>query len=459
MINKKNYDKTILMTILALAWPTVLEQFLQTIVQYIDTAMVGQLGARATAAIGISTSVNWLINSPLSAAGVGLTAYIAKSIGAKQYENAKKASVQAIFLTLGLGIFIGILTLSISPFLPNWLGAETSIQKEAATYFAIICMPMLFRASIILFGAVLRAAGDTKTPMRVNVTMNLINIILNYIFIYNTRTIKISSFIFTIWGAGLGTVGAGLGTAISYIIGGLYMIIVWYRTPVISPAHESIHINKQILHSCVKVGFPVALERTFSCLGHVVFTSLVANLGTIAFAAHTIALTAEEAFYIPGYGMQAAAATLSGNAVGASDNARLKNITRTLLWLIVLIMVVSGSLLFLNASFIMSIFTKDSDVIHLGTTVLKMVAISEPVFGIAVILEGIFNGVGDTLIPFIISLSCMWGIRILPTYLCIHFWNATLPTVWCCMIANNVCQGCIMFFRYKRGNWNPIEKK
>ncbi|MSS62845.1 MATE family efflux transporter [Velocimicrobium porci] len=459
MINKENYNKAILISILTLAWPTVLEQFLQTIVQYIDTAMVGQLGAKATAAVGISTTVNWLINSPLSAAGVGLTAYIAKSIGAKQYENAKKASVQSIFLTLSLGIFIGILTLGISPFLPNWLGAEASIQKEASTYFAIICLPMLFRASIILFGAVLRAAGDTKTPMRVNVTMNLINIILNYIFIYDTKTIKISSATFTIWGAGLGTTGAGLGTAISYVIGGLYMIIVWYRTPVISPAHQSIRINRHILHACVKVGFPVALERTFSCLGHVVFTSLVANLGTIAFAAHTIALTAEEAFYIPGYGMQAAAATLSGNAVGAGDNLKLKHITRTLLWLIVAIMAASGGLLFFNASFIMSIFTKDSDVIHLGTTVLKMVAISEPVFGIAVILEGIFNGVGDTLVPFFISLSCMWGIRILMTYLFIHFGNANLPTIWCCMIANNVCQGCIMFFRYKRGNWNPIGKK
>lgn len=449
-------DKAILITILALAWPTVLEQFLQTIVQYIDTAMVGQLGAKATATVGLSTTINWLINSPLSAAGVGLTAYIAKSIGAKQYENSKKASVQSIFLTLFLGIFIGCITLGVSPFLPNWLGAESSIQKDASIYFAIICFPMLFRASIILFGAVLRAAGDTRTPMRVNVTMNIINIILNFFLIYDTRTIEFSSTSMTIWGAGLGTTGAGLGTAISYVIGGLSMIFVWYRTPVISPAHEPVRISKHILHACIKVGFPVALERTFSCLGHVVFTSLVANLGTVAFAAHTIALTAEEAFYIPGYGMQAAAATLAGNAIGAQDNTHLRKTTHTFLWLIVLIMTVSGSLLFFNAGLIMSIFTKDIEVISIGTTVLKMVAVSEPIFGVAVILEGIFNGVGDTLVPFLISLSCMWGIRILFTYFCIHFWKADLAAVWSCMIANNVFQGSIMFMRYKHGKWNPI---
>lgn len=456
-MNKKfKHDKAILITILALAWPTILEQFLQTIVQYIDTAMVGQLGAKATAAVGISTTINWLINSPLTAAGVGLTAYIAKAIGAKQYDNAKEASIQGIFLTLFLGVVIGGITLSVSPVLPSWLGAEATIQKDASVYFTIICLPMLFRASIILFGAVLRAAGDTKTPMRVNVTMNIINIILNYFLIYDTRTVHISSSSITIWGADLGTMGAALGTAISYVIGGIFMIFVWYRTPMVSPSHEPILINKPILSACVKIGFPVALERTFSCLGHVVFTSLVANLGTIAFAAHTIALTAEEAFYIPGYGMQAAAATLAGNAVGAEDSMRLKKITQTFLWLIVFIMVISGGLLLFNARFIMSIFTKDCSVIAIGTSVLKMVAISEPIFGVAVILEGIFNGVGDTLIPFFISLSCMWGIRILLTYFCIHYWNADLTTVWYCMIANNVCQGSIMLVRYKRGKWNPI---
>lgn len=447
------------LAIVTLAWPTLLEQMLQTLVQYIDAAMVGRIGADATATVGMSTSVTWLVNGPLFAMGIGFMAFISRCMGAKSYKDVKRASVQSVLVTMVAGVVVGVLTLLISPVLPVWMGVEEKIRHDASLYFAIICLPMLFRSVIIIFGAVLRAVGDTKTPMLVNVCMNIVNIILNYIFIYDTRMIQIAGKNVKMFGFGYGAVGAGIGTAVSFVVGGILMTIALYKNFYVSPKGCKIRPERTILAPCIRVGLPVAMERMATCLGHVVFASLVTGLGTVAFAAHSIALTVEQAFYIPGYGMQTASATLAGNAIGANDQRRLQALTRMLITMILVVMTASGALLFLFAPQLLSIFTKEHEVIALGTVVLRMVAVSEPMFGVLVILEGIFNGVGDTVKPFYYALFSMWGVRVFLTFLCVHVFHLGLYAVWGCMIANNVCLGSLFIIRYFRGEWNPLRKE
>lgn len=368
-------------------------------------------------------------------------------------------SVQSVLVTMVAGVVVGVLTLLISPVLPVWMGVEEKIRHDASLYFAIICLPMLFRSVIIIFGAVLRAVGDTKTPMLVNVCMNIVNIILNYIFIYDTRMIQIAGKNVKMFGFGYGAVGAGIGTAVSFVVGGILMTIALYKNFYVSPKGCKIRPERTILAPCIRVGLPVAMERMATCLGHVVFASLVTGLGTVAFAAHSIALTVEQAFYIPGYGMQTASATLAGNAIGANDQKRLQALTRMLITMILVVMTASGALLFLFAPQLLSIFTKEHEVIALGTVVLRMVAVSEPMFGVLVILEGIFNGVGDTVKPFYYALFSMWGVRVFLTFLCVHVFHLGLYAVWGCMIANNVCLGSLFIIRYFRGEWNPLRKE
>ena len=447
------------LAIVTLAWPTLLEQMLQTLVQYIDAAMVGRIGADATATVGMSTSVTWLVNGPLFAMGIGFMAFISRCMGAKSYKAVKRASVQYVLVTMVAGGVVGVLTLLISPVLPVWMGVEEKIRHDASLYFAIICLPMLFRSAIIIFGAVLRAVGDTKTPMLVNVCMNIVNIILNYIFIYDTRMTQIAGKNVKMFGFGYGAVGAGIGTAVSFVVGGILMTIALYKNFYVSPKGCKIRPERTILAPCIRVGLPVAMERMATCLGHVVFASLVTGLGTVAFAAHSIALTVEQAFYIPGYGMQTASATLAGNAIGANDQRRLQALTRMLITMILVVMTASGALLFLFAPQLLSIFTKEHEVIALGTVVLRMVAVSEPMFGVLVILEGIFNGVGDTVKPFYYALFSMWGVRVFLTFLCVHVFHLGLYAVWGCMIANNVCLGSLFIIRYFRGEWNPLRKE
>lgn len=448
-----------LKTIVLLAWPTVLEQILQTAVSYVDSAMVGRIGAHATAAVGCTTTINWLVNSSISALSIGFLAYISKEIGAKRPENARKAAAQATLVTLIVGVFFTIVSLLLSRQVPVWMQAGPDILEDAARYFFILYAPMLFRTAAIMFGTCLRAAGDTKTPLVVNTLVNLVNIVLNFLMIYETRTLTLFGKNFTMFGFGMGVSGAALASAIAFCVGGIGMTLSVFRHPMLSPKGLSIKPDGNILRPCLKVALPCALQRFGTSFGYVAFASTINTLGTTAIAAHSIANTAESAFYIPGYGMQTAAATLAGNCYGANDKQRMKQLTRMMIVLEVLLMTLSGAALFASAKVLMSLFTADAAVIALGATVLRMVAVTEPIYGIAVILEGIFQGVGDTKYTFFCNLLGMWGMRIVGTFICIRFLGLGLVSAWACMIAHNIVLGTLLMVRYLRGTWNPLNRQ
>lgn len=199
---KKKLNTELIAVILSLAWPTMLEQLMQTAVQYIDTAMVGALGTQATAAVGATSTVNWLIGSTISAMSVGFLAFIAKARGANDEQGTKRAVSQAVLAVVVTGILFTVLTLSLSGVIPVWMQVDKSIRRLASQYFFILYVPMLFRTASIIFGTVLRAAGDTKTPMKIGMAVNVINIILNFLLIYPTREVTFFVWNITLPGAG-----------------------------------------------------------------------------------------------------------------------------------------------------------------------------------------------------------------------------------------------------------------
>ena len=220
-----NESHAMIAVIWALAWPTMLEQLMQTAVQYIDTAMVGALGTQATAAVGATTTVNWLIGSSISALSIGFLAFIAKACGAGDKEASKKAAAQAVLTVLVVGIFFTIATLSLSSVIPVWMQVDPAIRDLAAKYFFILYTPMLFRAATIIFGTLLRAAGDTRTPMKIGVWVNIINVVLNFLLIYDTRTLSVWGVNLWIPGAGMGVIGAAVASAVSVAFGGIAIML------------------------------------------------------------------------------------------------------------------------------------------------------------------------------------------------------------------------------------------
>lgn len=451
-------DWGVLSFVISLAGPTMLEQLMQTAVQYIDTAMVGSLGTDATAAVGATSTIGWMVGSSLHAIGVGFLAFIAKAIGAGNEKEASRTASQAVLVTMIAGLLFTGLALGLSPMIPVWMQVDPAVQNLASQYFFILYAPMLFRSASIIFGTMLRAAGDTKTPMRAGIWVNITNIVLNYFMIYPTRTVSLGDFSLLIPGAGLGVIGAALASAIAFTLGGILISRAFWKHSLLSPRGQSFRPDWSILKPCMKVAFPNMLQRFATSFGYVAFAAMINSVGEIATAAHTIANTVESAFYIPAFGMQTAAATLTGNALGAKDNEKLKKMCRMCLYIEIFLMLISGSLLFLLAPLMMQIFSSNPEVIQLGTTVLRMVAVTEPFYGVAIIIEGMLMGTGDTFTPFIYSVLGMWGIRILGTFFCTQFWGMGLVSAWACMILHNLFLFTAFTARYVSGRWNPMHK-
>ena len=453
----KRLDRNMIRVILALAWPTMLEQLMQTAVQYIDTAMVGSLGTQATAAVGATTTVGWLIGGMVSAWGVGFLSFIAQACGAKDRDAAAKAVAQAVIVTVTAGVVFTGITLSLSGLVPRWMQVEEAIRPMASQYFFILYLPMLPRAATIIFGTVLRAAGDTKTPMKVGVWVNIINVVLNFLLIYPTRPMTLLGLSFTMPGAGWGVVGAAAASAIAVTVGGVYITVVLWKHPMISPRGQRFKPDWRILRPCFRVAVPNMFQRFGTSLGYVAFAAMINALGEVATAAHTVANTVESLFYIPGYGMQTAAATLAGNAYGAKDGQRMKALARMFIPIEVTLMILSGGLLFIFAPMLVDIFSNDAPVIALGTTVLRMVAVSEPFYGFSIIVEGLMQGVGRTKLPFIFNVAGMWVVRIVGTWICTTFLGMGLVSAWACMIAHNLLLFGLFLWCYVKGEWNPMQ--
>ena len=457
-MRKRMLNTSMIATILALAWPTMLEQLMQTAVQYIDTAMVGSLGTHATAAVGATTTVNWLIGSTISALGIGFLSFIARAYGAGDKQGASKAVSQAVIVTVIVGATFTALTLGLSGLVPVWMRVDKNIRDLASQYFFILYLPMLPRTATIIFGTALRAAGDTKTPMKVGIWVNIINVVLNFLLIYPTREQSVFGLTFTMPGADWGVVGAAAASAIAFAFGGIRITWVLWKHPMISPHGADFKPDMTILRPCMKVALPNMLQRFGTSLGYVAFASMINSLGEVSTAAHTIANTVESAFYIPGYGMQTAAATLAGNAYGANDKKRMNELARMFLPLEIILMILSGGALFLLAPPLVRIFSDNPAVIGLGVTVLRMVAVSEPFYGFSIIVEGMMFGVGNTKKPFVFNILGMWGVRILGTYFCTQLLGYGLISAWACMIAHNMLLFVLFFYCYVRKKWNPLEK-
>ncbi len=427
---KQTYYKTALRSLISLSIPTILEEVLSTLLQYVDTAMVGHLGEKATAAVSTTATIGWLIHSIPSAIAVAVLAIASKANGAGDETKLKKLAGQSILYAFTIGALLEIIVLVLSPYIPVWMGVEPEIVKPASTYFTITSISLIFRAASRVFSAMIRSIKDTKSPMFISVGENALNIVLNTVFIY---------------GLNLGVTGAAIASCISFGIGGIAMFLLMLGKTKLRPSKSDIKPDREILAETFTIGLP-ALGTTFvSCFGYIAFARMVSGMGTTIFAAHSIAITAEQIVYIPGYGLRVATSTLIGNALGMKDSRKLKAIEKVSILITLLIMGVNGIGLYLFAHPFMRVFTNSVNAARIGSEMLRLVAFSEPFFGLMIVLEGISYGMGRTKHVFACEAVSMWGIRILGTFLCVNVFGLGLRAVWLCMIADNICKAVLLY--------------
>jgi len=450
--HQPTFQKT-LSAVMFLAWPAIVEQIMITAVQYIDTAMVGSLGADATAAVGLTSSTMWLFWGLLAAAAAGFSVQVAQHLGAENGDAARRVTAQSLKFTVIFGLIVGAAGFALSFPLPYMLGADGYVAEQAGIYFRIMSLGMPFTLGVNMFSSVLRCAGDTKLPMVLNTAMNVLNMCGNFLLIYNTRKISIFGLTFTMWGAGWGVAGAAIasvtGTAIVCMIF-LYLIYT-KNSPIKVGKGTDYRFDRGCLRAAWRLGLPIALERVTMTSAQIVITGVIAGISTIAVATNHLAVTAESLSYAPAYGVAAAATTLVGQAIGANRKDLAMQFAKMTTYIGIGMMSLGGVVIFVFATPLISIFSSDPAVIELGRQVLRIVAFAEPLFGASIVAAGALRGAGDSKAPFLLSLATMWGVRITLSFALAG--SLGLVGIWLAMAVELMARGIVFLVRLYRGKW------
>jgi putative MATE family efflux protein len=454
-INLTNEQNSSIKVILWLTWPLFLEHILTTLVSYADTAMVGALGINATASVSISNSFVFLINGVIMALGVGITTYMAQSIGARDIEGAKAYIRHALLILIYVGVPLSGLVVLLNRQIPQWMGAKPEILDTAATYLLITSLFRIFGLASMILGGVFRGCGDTKTPLRINIAVNLINVAGNYLLINPSHEILVGTLSIPMWGANLGVAGAAWSTGISWLIGGIVMIIMLYTkdSPTRISIHDSMRMDKVLMKRIVSISIPAMLERFCMSTAGIVFTKAVASLGTVVVAANSVYVTAESISFMPGFAFASAVTVLVGQALGAKKVPLAKRFTYATMALSASVLAIAGFALYLFARPLVSLFTPDEEAIRLAVRCLRIVAFIQPIQVAAWVLAGALRGAGDTKGPFYITAICNWGIRSLGAWLCIRVFGLGLPEAVLCACADCCLRMVLSWLRFRKCKW------
>lgn len=441
-----------------LSIPAVIAQLSSIIMQYIDAAMVGHLGAEASASIGLVSTTTWLFWGLCSAITAGFSVQVAHRIGAGDMAGARAVLRQSLTATLVFSLMLAAIGMSISGMLPVWLGGDPSIRHDASLYFFIFSLFLPAMQMNFLAGGMLRCSGNMHIPSIMGVTMCALDVIFNFLLIFPTRTLDIAGITFTMPGAGLGVCGAALGTvAAEALVAGIMLRYLWTRSSTLKLTGErgSFRPQATTLKTAFRIGFPMCMEHVVICGAQIMTTVIVAPLGVFAIAANSFAITAESLCYMPGYGIAEAATTLVGQSIGAARRKLTLSFARITVLMGMGIMALMGILMYIFAPGIIGLMTPVEEIRQLGVMALRIEAFAEPMFAASIVAYGVFVGAADTIVPCLMNFFSIWAVR-----LSLAAWLAPtlgLKGVWIAMCVELCFRGAIFLIRLTRERWLKLK--
>ena len=341
----------------------------------------------------------------------------------------------------------------ISGRVPVWLGGEEEILADSTAYFRVYCLSIPFLMLRQMSNGMMQSTGDMKTPSILSSLTCLLNVFLNMLMIFPTRTAVVFGYELLIPGAGLKVVGAGLASALSEVVislTSLYFLAV--KNEKISLQNKgSWRFRRKTVATAARIAVPLSLDQSFMCGAYVAGTRIVAGLGTVAVAANSLAITAESLCYMPGYGIGAAATAIIGQTIGAGRPDLTKSFSRVSVYLGMLLMALTGGIMYLCAPLVFSLLTVSREAAELGTQVLRIELIAEPLYGASICCAGVFRGAGDTLRPSMMNLVSMWCVRIIPAVFLVP--KMGLQGYWTAMAIELCFRGIVFLVRLYRGRW------
>lgn len=437
-----------------LSIPSIVAQLSSIVMQYIDASMVGSLGADASASIGLVSTTTWLFGGLCMAATAGFSVQVAHRIGANDFTEARAVLRQGL-VAIGLfGLTLALIGVSISGFLPGWLGGDEAIRRDASLYFFIYALFLPVLQMNFLAGSMLRCSGNMHMPSLAGVLMCVFDVIFNFFLIFPSRDIRLGSFTLFMPGAGLGVEGAALGTVLAETIAaGLLLWFLLTRSPQLrlTKEHGRFRPTAATLRKALHIGLPMGIEHAVICGAQIMTTVIVAPLGIFAIAANSFAITAESLCYMPGYGIADAATTLVGQSMGAGRRDLTRRFAYITVFMGMLIMGVMGVIMYVAAPQIIGVMTPVDEIRELGVMALRIEAFAEPMFAAAIVAYGVFVGAASTLIPCLMNFFSIWAVRLSLAALLAP--TLGLKGVWIAMCVELCFRGVIFLIRLFRGKW------
>ena len=425
-----------------LSLPAILTQITTIAMQYIDSAMVGALGADASAAIGLVASSTWLFGGVTAAVSAGFSVQVAHRIGAGEYTEARTVVRHGLAAALTLVALLALLGLGICRQLPCWLGGGAEICADASAYFLTFSLMLPFSQLNSLTAGFLQCAGDMVTPSVLNAVMCGLDVVCNALLIPH-----------------FGVLGAGMGTALACALVSLAM--AWcccVRNAQLRLRRGETHaFRPEILKKAFRIGAPVAVQEIAMNGAMVASTMILAPLGAAAIAANSFAVTAESLCYMPGYGVGSAATTLVGRSVGAGDAAQARRYGNICTALGGALMGCTGLLMMIFCPFVFRLLTPVAEVRTLAAQALRIGLLAEPLFGMSIAAAGALRGAGDTLVPSLLNLGSIWIVRLGLSLLLVG--KLGLRGMWIAMAIELCVRGTLMLWRQKTSKFYETQSR
>ena len=425
-----------------LSLPAILTQITTIAMQYIDSAMVGALGADASAAIGLVASSTWLFGGVTTAVSAGFSVQVAHRIGAGEDTEARTVVRHGLAAALTLAALLALLGLGICRQLPCWLGGGAEICADASAYFLTFSLMLPFSQLNSLTAGFLQCAGDMVTPSVLNAVMCGLDVVCNALLIPH-----------------FGVLGAGMGTALACALVSLAM--AWcccVRNAQLRLRRGEAHaFRPDILKKAFRIGAPVAVQEIAMNGAMVASTMILAPLGAAAIAANSFAVTAESLCYMPGYGVGSAATTLVGRSVGAGDAVQARRYGNICTALGGALMGCTGLLMMIFCPFVFRLLTPVAEVRTLAAQALRIGLLAEPLFGVSIAAAGALRGAGDTLVPSLLNLGSIWIVRLGLSLLLVG--KLGLRGMWIAMAIEPCVRGTLMLWRQKTSKFYETQSK
>ena len=438
-------NRKLIKNIFQITLPAVFDLLAQTLIMALDMKMVSSLGPSAISSVGVGTAGMYALIPALIAVATGTTALLSRAYGADNKLDGKKAFAQSFFIAVPLGIFLTIIFLLFSEQIINLVGnAKDMNLKDAILYqnMTVIGFPFL-GVSIATFYA-FRAMGENKIPMIGNTLALVLKVILNFLLVYLFK-----------WGI----FGAALSTTLTRLFSAIFSIylVFWSKKNWISLELKDLKFDYFTSKRILKVGIPAAVEQLGLRIGMLIFEMMVISLGNLSYAAHKIALTAESISFNLGFAFSFAASALVGQELGKGSSQKALKDGYICTIIAMIVMSTFGLLFFIIPQFLVSLFTKDKDVIELATMALKIVSICQPFSGASMVLAGALRGAGDTKSVLLITYLGIFLIRIPITYLFLDVLNFGLAGAWIVMTIDLVIRSSLAFYIFRRGKWKYLQ--